>query len=63
MITEPYDGDADAEKILKEVMKRDRWGARVRDELAKELEAIIRRDRNRKRSARGRHPALYSYRP
>lgn len=42
---EPYDGKADAEKILEEIMRRQRWSVEVRDELARELEKIVARER------------------
>lgn len=42
---ETYDGKDDAEKILEEIMRRQRWSVEVRDELARELEKIVARER------------------
>lgn len=42
---EPYDGKPDAEKILEEIMQRQRWTVQARDELARELEKIVARER------------------
>ena len=42
---EPYDGKSDAEKILEEIMRRQRWSVEVRDELARKLEKIVIRER------------------
>ncbi len=42
---EPYDGESDAEKILEDIMCRQRWSVDLRDELARNLEKIVARER------------------
>lgn len=55
MAKEQYDGTEDAERILRRVLKRERFGYEVRNALADALQRIVAREFDKVREARYAH--------